>query len=653
MYLYTKDIYYTIPININNVALNIYLEKNPLRANGTVMDEITYSTQTITRRIDTDGTVLSNAVVSDIFLPTLNTIIGDNSMNITSTVLPTNVQITYENSGEYNGFSSVDVQVENNYVVSATISSDIVKDNLFDNCTNLTSITLSGTTTDIGKYAFNNCTNLVLTSLPNTVKIIDNYAFNNCSSVNISSLPTSLETIGDYAFSGTGLTGSVTIPKAVKTIGTNVFNGNAITSITIEGIPDSINSNAFAGMTSLTTINVPWVENTYSGAPWGADNSVTINYLQTTWENIRDVVRSGKANTYYPIGTSLFDDFDSTNTNRTEYEIVGYNKHFNEDLTNQGFTNSMTLCEKYTRYGVAVCPTDAMMYVTTEMPAGDYKFSVPTGWGSAAGKTFYFTTTASVPVNGQLVLGGFNAGGVGAQTPTTISCYTNNTDTTGITNNINLPISETEIVGATDLGTISTGNTVSTGTYGIFNHIHRVQYGSNNYYQSGIRQYMNSTTTNWWNAQTIFNRPHGLRTSQGILGTLNNDFVSVLTTPKIINISNNVFEYPSIDGTTFKRNTNYYITTDKLFLLSHTEVNLPTTPDLGTVLEYYSNAPTSGDSKIRVKYDRTSHSTARVWWFRTPNPTNACYVRGCTSAGALYSSNANNGYGCSPACVIQ
>ena len=160
---------------------------------------------------------------------------------------------------------------------------------------------------------------------------------------------------------------------------------------------------------------------------------------------------------------------------------------------------------------------------------------------------------------------------------------------------------------------------------------------------------MHATTTNWWTPQTIFDRRHSLNSSTGILGTLNTDFVNVLATPSITNIANNTFEYQSLNGDTFTLNTEYTINTDKLFLLSHSEVNLSASPTLGTVLDYYVEA----DNTKRIKYNRTNNSTASYWWFRMPYPTDAISVRICYASGALVNYGANGGRGCVPACIIQ
>ena len=577
---------------------------------------------------------------------------GNTVIDVLTELKPSEIYIKYDQPSKYAGYNivNVNVPIPTKYVTEITITENIIEDNMFKNYTALETAILPNTLTTIGIGSFENCTSLTLTTLPDTVTTINDNAFNNCASLALTALPTSLITIGNNAFSGTAMAGEIHIPNTVTTIGDNIFSNTGITDIIFDGTPTTISSNAFSNINSLETIYVPWAEGTVTGAPWGAGSNVTILYVNTNWHDIREVVRKGKAQQFYPLGTVLYDDFDSTNTNRTAYEVVAYN-HFNDSsLSAQGYVDSMTLCEKYVRFGVAVDAVEALMAITTELPAGTYRFTIPNYDAAYGGnKTYYFVLNNSVPVGGQLVLNWpYQA------VPRTITTYASATATTFIESYGTAASPLPEWVEGTspeaiDLGTITMSTTATTNTYGIFNHIYRVRYGSNNYAQSGIRQYMNATTTNWWTPQTIFDRRHSLNSSTGILGTLNTDFVNVLATPSITNIANNTFEYQSLNGDTFTLNTEYTINTDKLFLLSHSEVNLSASPTLGTVLDYYVDA----DNAKRIKYDRTNNSKARHWWFRTPYPAYAYYVRTCISSGALDNGRANIGFGCVPACIIQ
>jgi hypothetical protein len=205
---------------------------------------------------------------------------------------------------------------------------------------------------------------------------------------------------------------------------------------------------------------------------------------------------------------------------------------------------------------------------------------------------------------------------------------------------------------AINLGTIAGPSTqLGSSDYGKMNHIHRARYGSNNYLQSGIRQYINSNSAanTWWTPQTIFDRPYGSRALAGKLTKLNQDLVSVMVTPEIKSKTNQYFETDSLDGTSFTLNTDYTINEDKMFLLSPMEVNFNTVDtSVGVTLDYYTLA----DDDKRIKY-RKSNNTAYYWWLRTPYPTYANNVRYVSSSGALYISRAVSSNGVAPACVIQ
>ena len=117
-----------------------------------------------------------------------------------------------------------------------------------------------------------------------------------------------------------------------------------------------------------------------------------------SWREFRKLVRSGKAPTEYPIGTILYDDWG--NDQSTAFEIVEYDKHFDSDLTAQGYTHSATLQElKLTlRQFDAI---EAWLYAETAIPSGTYRFKIPNYDTSYGGnKWYYFTSTADVPVGG-------------------------------------------------------------------------------------------------------------------------------------------------------------------------------------------------------------------------------------------------------------
>jgi hypothetical protein len=123
----------------------------------------------------------------------------------------------------------------------------------------ITSITINGEVTEIGRDAFVDCINL--------------------SSI---TLPESLETIGMFAFRGSGLT-SIVIPEDVTNIGMQAFvNCPNLATVTIQTTAnyntDGSNSRIFEGCSALTTVN--FHQNTTvipAGLFWKVANLAKIN----------------------------------------------------------------------------------------------------------------------------------------------------------------------------------------------------------------------------------------------------------------------------------------------------------------------------------------------------------------------------------------
>lgn len=374
--------------------------------------------------------------------------------------------------------------------------------------------------------------------------------------------------------------------------------------------------------------------------------TITGHVKPTEWYRVREAVRSGTAPTKYPIGTILYDNFDSTTG--TALQVVGYDKHFDQDLTAKGYTHSMTLCEVLLDDVISFDNTEAFLYTTAAIPAGTYKFTIPNYDSSYGGnKTYYFVTTKAIPVGGQIVMSWpYN------QVPASVSTYDSIAGTTAIESGLVLNewVSGTSPT-ATDIGTIG-GPTTQEGSsaYGRMNHIHRARYGSNNYLQSGLRQYLNSNraANTWWEPQTVFDRPYGSRNIAGKMTKINAELLEVLATPTISSRTNSYFETDSLDGTTFTLSTDYTISTDKIFLLSPHEIGFNNDTTVGAVLDFYASAVDND----RIK-KRKSNNNAYYWWLRTPYPSYANSVRLVRPSGALYNYNATNSYGVAAACVIQ
>lgn len=423
-----------------------------------------------------------------------------------------------------------------------------------------------------------------------------------------------LRKIGDYADTVSSITIPTTAGANTLSIGTTVQ-------------PSKVNVN-YKGWHPVSDVHV------YPDSSW----------MPTSWEEFRKAVRSGKAQSLYPVGAKLYENWGDETSNA--WIVVDYpndNRYIDSDLAQQGYTNRVMLMEEKLNYLRVFDTKEAWLYVETAIPAGTYRFTIPNYDTSYGGnKTYIFTSTANVPVGGQLTLTwAYNTN------PTNVQGYSSSTSTTAL---FDVNIAEWDgTTACIDLGIIKLAMADADSTYGKLNHIHRARYGSNNYYQSGLRQWLNAdaTANNWWSPSNIFDRPYDNRNTAGRLNTLNSNMKAVLATPTVNCITNNLFEYPSLDGTTFSLQTAYTVR-DKLFLVTHTETNLSATPNIDSVLAYYTNAQNAD----RIKY-RKDNGNAYYWWLRTPSPTTAHSVRFVSTSGALSGNLAFNTYGSAAACIIQ
>lgn len=99
-----------------------------------------------------------------------------------------------------------------------------IKDEAFQNCQGLTSISIPETITKIGKSAFWMCTSLDSIVIPNSVTEIGSDAFGFCGKLKSVTLSNSLNVIADDAFHGCQNLTSVTIPESVTKIGSGAFD---------------------------------------------------------------------------------------------------------------------------------------------------------------------------------------------------------------------------------------------------------------------------------------------------------------------------------------------------------------------------------------------------------------------------------------------
>ena len=152
----------------------------------------------------------------------------------------------------------------------------------FRNCTGLTSVTIGNSVTSIGKYAFERCSGLTSVTIPDSVTSIGVSAFGYCTGLTSVTIGNSVTSIDSYAFYGCRLT-SVTIGNSVTSIGDYAFlNCTRLTSVTIPDSVTSIGSQAFYNCTGLKTIYYKGTEEEWNDITkdsyWISDTNYTIIY---------------------------------------------------------------------------------------------------------------------------------------------------------------------------------------------------------------------------------------------------------------------------------------------------------------------------------------------------------------------------------------
>lgn len=186
-------------------------------------------------------------------------------------------EVTKNPNGNYRG--SVDIPAYFEYG-GETYRVYSIGDYAFQNCSELYSVTIPNTVTNIGMYAFSRssitsmdipnsvtyigqwafmwCKNMKNVTIPNSVTAIDKGAFDGCSGLTTLNIPSSITAIGIYVFAGCSGLKSVTIPNSVTYIGLSAFNGcNSLTSITIPSGVTIIGDFAFMSCRSLKSVIIP------------------------------------------------------------------------------------------------------------------------------------------------------------------------------------------------------------------------------------------------------------------------------------------------------------------------------------------------------------------------------------------------------------
>lgn len=280
---------------------------------------------------------------------------------------------------------------------------------------------------------------------------------------------------------------------------------------------------------------------------------------------------------------------------------------------------------------------EAFYYAQEALPAGTYYVTIPTTWGQAAAGDYAFTLANAVPAGGRLV--GFYRLADVNPVGTFVTVY-DSANSAVVSQTSTAIIKETS---GTYLGTLAAGGDENNAN---MNSVQRCGYGSNNYAQSNIRQYLNSDAVagSVWKSSNKFDQPPGWNASTpGFMSKLPDEFLEIVHPVTIAQDTNTVFE---VDYT----KSSSYTLKDKFWLPSRFQIyGSKESAELNEIQwDYYK-----GSADIdKIMYDNSG--TARIQWLRSPSVGYAYTERYVTaSTGALNNTNAYGGYAVAPACEIS
>lgn len=343
----------------------------------------------------------------------------------------------------------------------------------------------------------------------------------------------------------------------------------------------------------------------------------------STWEGIQKAVRSGIAKDILPVGSQLAVNHSVYGTRLFDVVAHDYLKSVHDENA-----HTMTIQQHDLLPSTQFDAREAFYYAEAELPAGTYNFTLATAYISWAAGTYQFTLTKPVPKGGQLEISGYADAAMTAQQ---VRSYANQT-TTSATESVAITAGS----GGTNLGTFGEG----------LNHYHRICYGSNNYKESAMRQFLNSSAAagSVWTPQTKFDRPPFWMTSLvGYKNGLDQDFLAVVGKVVLPCSASDTYEAPDSSitkGTKYTLNDEFYLASAREIFNTTWDVE-----DDSKVFPFYEGAGNAD----RIKY---RDGSATDWWLRTPNFENAYDVRRVVLEGTGSYISAGNDRCFAPACTI-
>ena len=274
----------------------------------------------------------------------------------------------------------------------------------------------------------------------------------------------------------------------------------------------------------------------------------------------------------------------------------------------------------------------------TAIPAGTVcKFTTPAFRSWVAG-TYNFTATQEIPVGSMLCVDGYADTTLDTQS---VSVYASPKATTA---------SATYAISSGDGGA-----TYDFGTWGTdCNHPGRIAYGSNNFAQSNILQYLNGDSgannmDSIWIPKSKYDMMDATYYNYaGWLGGFPSDFKAALKTCGVLNITNSTYE----DSDSGYNLSSVYSVPCKVWLPSIKEIygiNIVSRAGLEKQLPYYYGLT----NKDRVMYAPGDRAPS-LYWMRTPFPTDPTFVYYCDGSlgGDYYGTAPASTFGIAPMAIL-
>lgn len=378
------------------------------------------------------------------------------------------------------------------------------------------------------------------------------------------------------------------------------------------------------------------------------------------WGEVSTLVKEELIGDVFPTGTTLHDTWTDTRTGQSTQFDYKWRCVDEKAVKVRGITdpvNALWLHSRYTLPFATQFDEIEAFYAAPAggLAAGTYSVTInpsSSAWGQTAANTVInFTLGTALEEGGQLAF----SGSIYSTAPTSLQVKSFASPTaTSATETLDVSSGSA----GTSLGTIGTSAIQASDT---LNHMHRVGLGNNNYAQSALRQFLNSTATagNWWTPQNKWDRPPAYAaTTDGFLSGFSTDFIDHLAYVEVKTA------LPYCDGGT-SGGTECTTLYDRVFLPSMeqlywrcTDYGVPYGLE-GTAWEYWKEvyggatpAPMGQTFPIFAMGQLGAETTMRGVFERSASRGYGYNVTTCYASGTLTSGSASYGYYCAPACCI-